>query len=273
MARRRKSLAKNTVDKSTAKSTAGKHPALRSQLTDQHTGSLKGAARASSKVQKPKKKAKAVAVSSHHMRTRSRAHEFRILDLPPEIRSHIYSFAYSEPALFSLADFKLLPEVSVSRQFRAEALPHFFASNTFTGTVRSNWCVFAKHLHTSEHIRYDRSGVVDLSQLLRDDSGIALPRDIVRFRDVVIKVICCCCSDGIRLGTVELRVPDRTPVVDTTLKDGLDQVSAPVLQNMFAGVDATVARIARRELFNGFTIDDILAVAKEFRIEEAIEGS
>lgn len=55
-------------------------------------------------------------------------------------------------------------------QVRSEALPFFFSSNHFKLRVKSNYCVFRRHFHHFEHVRYSQTGTLVLSRMLTHNS-------------------------------------------------------------------------------------------------------
>ena len=60
------------------------------------------------------------------------AQPFRLLDLPPELRARIFSFAVAVDGVCDVL-YRWRPTVTTaSRQLRAESMPLFYAENTFT---------------------------------------------------------------------------------------------------------------------------------------------
>ena len=168
------------------KKPAGKHPALRPKLSDP-TGSAKiskqgrNANRSHQATYRTSQRTSQTA--ARRILTRSQAKIFRLLDLPAELRNLVYhhaatSFAPAsnsevddeeddrERGAIDLKDVTFPAELSLSRQIRAEAIPVFFSANTFKLRVRSNYCVFLRHFHGEEHMRFAEAGVAVLSPLL-----------------------------------------------------------------------------------------------------------
>lgn len=221
---------------------------------------------------KKKKKAKKSTIPAvrHGMITRSRVREFRLLDLPPEIRNRVYSFAVSSQEPLSLAKVKLAPEMSLSRQLRSETLPILFATNTFTSTIRSNWCVYNAHFHGTEHVNYKKTGSVELSPLLagsrRAVRGLnKLPDQIVRFQHLHFRIDCCCCADAKEIGSLNLSIAKHKVAVDWKVNTIDDLITEASLMVMFLEVKMLAERIQRRPMFNGFTVEDVKEVASCFR--------
>jgi hypothetical protein len=222
--------------------------------------------------QKQLRKARAKSVaqlpSAHGMTTRSRARNFRFLDLPPEIRAIIYAEACAEPSEpLDLSNFKLPLQLSVSSMLRSEALPVFFSTTTFTAKFRSNWCVRAEHIHGPEYIRYMESGKLDLSPYLRN-TPVALPKEAVRFHNINFSVQCACCVQERVIGSLELRVVDRKPFVVNSSSISSNSETKKVWTRMVEGVESQAKQIGARHLFNGFTIDDLVELAVCFRLED-----
>ena len=216
------------------------------------------------------KKAATSVSSRHRMITRSKAGMFRLLDLPPEIRNRIYSHTVAQDSM-SLEKIKLPPVLSVCRQIRTEALPIFFSTNTFTCSVRSNWCVFARHFHSVIHKHFEESGQIDMSPLLLGLGELKmvvshLSANAVRFRQVEYQINCCCCIKPRKIATLKLFVDGRRPdlAFDPNTSKG-HTVESLVL--IFEHVNKFVESLGKREVFNGFTVEDIVRVARFFRYQ------
>ncbi|KAK3707049.1 CorA metal ion transporter [Vermiconidia calcicola] len=252
--------------------TAGKQPTLRPkstahQQTIQDVMRPQTLSKACSTV--PKKKATERPKPAHRMVTRSRAQQtFRFMALPPEIREKIYSMTFSTlaPHTLTLGSLQLPPPLSVSRVVRSEAMSTFFAVGTFSKTLRSNWCVRNKHFHGPGYYRHRAAGVLSLSPLLQDGER-GLPKEAIRFRHVQFRVDCVCCLPGIEIGSLSLRVVGGVPAVERTVKAEQSEAKK-ALGAMFESVEVVASQTAGREVFNGFTVDDLLRVAGCFRIED-----
>ena len=202
------------------------------------------------------------------MITRSRAAQFRLSDLPPEIRNHIYSYTTSDDNPKSLSGFRLPPLLSVSKEVRSESLHMFFATNSFKATLRSSWCVRNKHFHGPGYKRHDKAGIVELSLLLHD-ADVGLPKDAIRFRHIEFCIKCVCCIQPLDIGYLTLSVEDRKPVVKGSAKT-IQPETKNSLNLMFAETEVVAKRIGARQLFNGFTIDDIVELASCFKHGSAL---
>lgn len=217
------------------------------------------------KISKPKSTFKQR--SLHGMTTRRRARNFPFMDLPPEIRNSIYEHAYaSTDRLLELSDFMLPQSVNVSRVFRSEALPVFFASQTFTAQFRSNWCVRAEHYHHAGYNHFSESGKIDLCSFLKDDGkGLELPGEAVRFQSIKFTVECACCVNGLVIGHVEIRVTDRKPALGSQGLISKNSETKQVWSDFIEAVEIKAKEIGERKPFNGFTIEDVKGLAMCFR--------
>ena len=205
--------------------------------------------------------------SSHRMTTRSRAKYFRFMDLPPEIRSLIYTSAFhdsNEP--LDLQNFKLSQLLSVSNVVRAESLPVFFSSVAFTASFRSNWCVRNNHFHSSEYMRHHDSGILKLSPHLVDAER-RLPQQAVRFHNVKFGINCVCCIKAVEIGNLHLRVADRHPTFDAALTTS-NAETKKVWPIFVKAVEGKVKQIGERQAFVGFTTEDLRDLAMCFRCHQ-----
>ena len=180
----------------------------------------------------------------------------------------IYAEACAEPDQpLNLSDFKLPLQLSVSSTLRAEALPVFFTSTTFTAKFRSNWCVRAEHIHGPEYVRYMQSGKLHLSPYLRD-TPVGLPKEAVRFHNINFSVQCACCVHERVIGSLELRMVARKPVIRNSFSSSYNSETKKAWSRMVEGMETKVKAIAARHDFNGFTVDDLVELAMCFRLED-----
>ncbi|KAK5168788.1 uncharacterized protein LTR77_006097 [Saxophila tyrrhenica] len=208
--------------------------------------------------------------SRHVMRTRSRVKIFPIMDLPPELRNNIYRHVFSDsiPEPIKLKAIRLPPLLSVSNIIRVEALSVFFYEETFTTTVRSNWCIRSRHYHSPLYHRYVECGNVELHPLLCSGQHI-LPKRAIRFRKLEFRVTCVCCDPGITIGVVDLEVVGRTPTWKLTMLNTKQAEAKLALEGMCVEVKELVEDVATRRRFNGFTVQDVVDVGDCFRDDGA----
>ena len=238
----------------------GKHPSRKPIWSSQPPACIRNRG-----VSKPKKSNRPT--SSHKMITRSRKDQFRLLDLPAELRANIYSLAFSYPEQPpSLSNIQLPQLLSVSRVVRREALPIYFAANTFTAAVKSNWCVFNSHWHGPGFVRFKGSGTVEMSPLLVSQE-IGLPDEAVRLQHIDFSVKCVCCSDSRQIASVTVRVANRKTVVESTVTSK-QLVTKENLKLVFAEVEKVAKRIGDRNVFNGLTTGDVVELATCFRYDQ-----
>lgn len=270
---------------------AGKHPALRPKAP---------ASASASKITKPVRAlksclpARAPSTSRQHCTrriiTRSQSKIFRLFELPPELRNTIYRHAaadFSSHAPIDLTTLSLPLPLSPSRQVREEMLPVFFSANHFTIRVTCNYCVFRRHFHHAEHVRFLDAGRLTLSPLLvggvlTDDDNVvqtstpfdaepdaeaeevtALPNELIRFQHVTLEVDCVCCDPGKAVARLELSMQGHRAAVNCVrLVDPLrgDQVTEPSIERIFKDVSGVVAEIGEREGFNGFRVADLVKI-------------
>lgn len=213
--------------------------------------------------------------------TRSQTKLFRLLDLPAEVRIRLYHYqalSLSNAVPMDLGFVDLPPSLSLNRQTREEALPVFFSSNRFKITVGSNWCVRNKHFHDDRDYDWVNFGHLRLSRTL---TGLARAKEgegglnekVIRFRHVTMDLTCACCHGPRHIGTVELTVEGHTAVVkceDVLKRMGtVEEMYLKVvgLDAIFLEVEKVVEAIKKRQDFNGFTVDDLVAVAGCFRLK------
>lgn len=204
------------------------------------------------------------------MRTRAKARIFHFSDLPPEIRNLVYQEAYRSDERVDLDDLQLPTELKVPGIF-SEALPFFFEGTPVVITVMSNICVRFQHLHRSEHSRYERTGQVELPRMLQEGG---VPRKDVRFKRMHCQVKCCCCDRGKVLTDVDVEAiqmgASYRALVETQILNRSQVYKSVVgeLENMLAVLKGVVNEISGRESFNGFTVEDIKALAMCFRNDD-----
>lgn len=197
--------------------------------------------------------------------TRSQTKIFRLMDLPPELRNLIHqarAATHSDEAPLDLVTLTIPPDLSLSKQVRAEALPAFFAANHFKLRVGSNYCVWRRHFHHAEHVRYLNTGTAVISPKLL---GGDVADEVIRFKHVTIEADCVCCTPGKQIAKIELFVlRGGRPAVDCAMtftpKEG-DKVTGPSLEKVFKKVREVVDGIGKREGFNGFKVADVIEVA------------
>ena len=202
--------------------------------------------------------------SAHKMKTRARSSKFQFMNLPPELRCKIYEHLFSSAGQpLNLSDFRLPKALYWSHAVREEALPVFFASSTFTATFRCNWCVRNHHWHSDKYLRYNETGIFDLSPLL-GTGNLALPKEAVRFHNVDFSVRCVCCVQVLEIGFVQLRIVDRKPCVTAEVTSG-NLETRWVWPRFVKDIEEEVKKIGGRSVFNGFTVGDLETLAMCFR--------
>ena len=264
-----------------AKAPAGKHPTLRPKATGRAIASkITKQARAAKQSQKEaaarSRNPRPWQAATRRILTRSQTKVFRLLDLPAEMRNEVYQYAATslghEGKIIDLKDLAIPPELSLSKQYRTEALPFYFSTNHFKFRVISNYCVFRRHFHHHEHVRYHQAGIAALSPLLTDiqikkEEGEAvrlLKDEQIRFKRVTVHLDCVCCDPGKLVAKFELSMQGTQPVVECeivyNIKDA-DRVTKPSMELIFESVRKVVGEMGQREGFNGFTVGDLKAVA------------
>jgi hypothetical protein len=228
----------------------------------------------------------------------STAQFHHLLDLPPEIRNRIYTFAfaanakpsalssstYSTGSRFStqirdLASFSLPPLTQVSRQLRLESLPVFFNISRFDVYIDSNFTDRAMArvglpFHTSVNQR-KHTGVLGMKRHLKH--RLHSFKSSALFRDVTFNVrttgIWTKDERDIYSTSVFVRVRfNGSTGVQINSWEGEDIVQSAWGLFGQEDVDATVkeVRVAaegmeKRDHFKGFTIRDLELLANAFR--------
>lgn len=265
---------------------AGKHPTLRPSKTT--TAALPSKVTESARITKPSSRKPAKpgkphpnpwATATRRIYTRSQARIFRVLDLPAELRNVIWQHASTSHSPSSPEEGEVeepldlstftLPEnlFALSRQVRAEALPVFFAENRFKMRVVSNYCVFRRHFHFLEHVRYRQAGKIKLAPVLanlRAKGQSTLDEQAIRFRHVTIQVDCVCCAPGKQIAEILLDVQGTQAKVEGrmtfTPREG-DGSTAESVELLFEKVRGAVDALAVREGFNGFSVSEVVKLA------------
>lgn len=213
--------------------------------------------------------------SIHGMRTRRHLRIFRFNELPPEIRNIIYPLAYGGPRV-DIAKLKLPRSICVPGLF-SEGLPFFFESTPIIVITRSNLCVRYQHLHTAQHVGFEKTGQINVPKLLQGKliQG-KLVEEVVRFKDVSVEGFCCCCTDSRCIARIGVEVvPEKEgdtgglkAVVNSkevVHRVSSDKLVVDVLDRMLAAAEKYVKQINAREGFNGLTVEDLKALALCFR--------
>ena len=217
---------------------------------------------------KSKKGSKAADTTSHYIMTRARSKKFRFFDLPAEIRNRIYGYAASSSSKeqpLSLEVLALPLYISPSRQFREECLPVFFAVNTFKASIVCNYCVYQLHFHGPQHLRLNETGKLHLPPFLAaGGNGVS---ETMRLQHVHLSINCVCCFRGNEIATMDLRVEGKKPVVEGKVKSRFQpDASKGSVKLILQDAEGAVQTIGvLRDVFNGFTIEDVVAIAGAFR--------
>ncbi|EME42486.1 hypothetical protein DOTSEDRAFT_26072 [Dothistroma septosporum NZE10] len=208
--------------------------------------------------------------STHTMRTRTRAKTFRFTDLPAEIRHLVYERAYAANAPTPLQAIRLPQHIKVPQIF-SEALPFFFENTSIVVDVRSNWCVRYVHRHHAGHERWSSTGKITMPKLATTK---VLSDKVIRFRDVVFEVTCCCCDEGKVIARMKVKVGyfergvQSAQVLETELVPGPAQNKPTIresLEKMFESAREVLHLVSRQAGFNGLKLLDLQRLARLFR--------
>ncbi|KAK4503699.1 hypothetical protein PRZ48_004614 [Zasmidium cellare] len=218
---------------------------------------------------------------------------FRLLDLPPELRTRIYSYAFTTRKFRDFSVFYFPSLTLASRQLRQESLPVLFADTNFRFAVGSDFAkAFCRRYGTNIARSISWAGTLSWTSRVRD--FIHSAGDAVRFRDMTVELHDegflpsmdmwqisrrGCPTDSfvlpsiallhLRVGTTGFRVtveegPDhpKKRVTASIPRVHLEEDVATVL-----GRAETVARdIAGKEGFKGFSVADLKRVAAAMRL-------
>lgn len=124
------------------------------------------------------------------------------------------------------------------------------------------------HLHNSRYLGYEDTGTIDLSPLLLGGKA-GLPEEAIRFRKIDLCINCACCLEAWKIASVTMRVKGRKPLVEQQTERKEPKTRA-ALMSMFAKVEIVAKRIADREVFNGYSVDDVVELAKCFRNDDEV---
>ena len=214
---------------------------------------------------------------------------FRLLDLPPELRSRIYAFAVRNefPPCF-LSELLPPPLALVSVQVWREALPVFFAENTFAVSLRSNlmsYCdiqastplrsastALAKEA-LNERRLYEigrACGIIGLSKQTEAWIKEAGPA-VATFRNLDLNVYCGHApgpSRAIMLNvSIRMSMPAAAAVEVTmreTMTGQLDANGQRGLADIKIAVRRAVDEAKSRKEFKGFALEEVVAIARAF---------
>ncbi|OQN99290.1 hypothetical protein B0A48_15139 [Cryoendolithus antarcticus] len=170
--------------------------------------SSSSSSRRGSTYKQPSKTTRPQVQSFHRMTTRGRASQFRIMDLPPELRNEIYACAAVKPDGIPLLSYRIPALLQVSSHIRREAIGLFTGVNHFQVTTRCNYCVKTSHFANKKHMYYYDSGILGPDHPV--PSGIARRNWLILnhavFAGLVVEVCCCCCPGGTRIATLKAAV-------------------------------------------------------------------
>lgn len=202
----------------------------------------------------------------------------RFLDLPAELRNKIYSYAVLINKPIHLAAAFAPPITRVSKQLRAEALPVFFAENSFTVEVTSN-------ITTGTHIRgYNPSAP---QTLMRDTTyypqevllwvGSAersgrlvihrwlhkVPSQLVAFRNIKLTIVP---ADRHRMMVRGMSDPD---LIVRATREGAKVTIRSLFaarEDLLRGARISLRQISEKPGFRGFSMEDLQMVADTFKV-------
>ncbi|KAK4503700.1 hypothetical protein PRZ48_004615 [Zasmidium cellare] len=215
---------------------------------------------------------------------------FRFLDLPPELRNRVYSYAVFLQSR-DIGYFRIPPVAQVSKQTRKESLPILFAENNFCCRVGCEWVPYFKRAPYGFPIvaKTSSAGVISMSRSM-ERLFIAIGDEAALFRDVTLDVFDADCTELVRLNQVHRkRFEFERAVARLRLRAGQQgplEVSVEELQQhprqnrrrtgpVVEGrdVDKAVERavqvgrdLAARDGFKGFSLGDLKAVALALRV-------
>lgn len=202
----------------------------------------------------------------------------RFLDLPAELRNGVYSYAVLINKPIHLAAAFAPPITRVSKQVRAEALPVFFAENSFTVEVTSN-------IKRRTHIRdYNPSGPQTLlhdttycfEEILlwvesAERSGRVLthrwlhkvPSQLVAFHDIKLTIVP---AGRHRMMVRGMNDPDL--IVRATREGAKVTIRSlhAAREDLLRGARISLRQIAEKPGFRGFSMEDLQMVADTFKV-------
>ena len=217
---------------------------------------------------------------------------FRFLDLSPELRNRIYAFATHAGKPQDLNRLWLPPVAKVSRQLWKEALPVYFANNTFTVEVGTNYALHQiqgaiRFAMDTEDVdgwfiddrdpSYHVSGSIELDGIPRTLLR-RLDDEVIRIRDIQILVKG---RVGKRAKGRELR---RTMIMLSAARKGdngysiisrldhhgwNDQRVIKDLQYIRDFGQATLEYVLE-DSPNGLSLDDVQTIARAFRVKPRV---
>ncbi|OQO11440.1 hypothetical protein B0A48_03167 [Cryoendolithus antarcticus] len=169
-------------------------------------GGSSSSSRRTSTHKQPSKSTRLQVQSSHRMTTRGRASQFRIMDLPPELRNEIYAHALAEPNGIPLLSYRIPALLQVSSHIRKEAIGLFTGVNHLQITTRCNYCVKTSHFANKNHMYYYEAGILGPDRPVPSSMARRnwLILNNVVFTGLVVEVCCCCCAGGTRMATLKV---------------------------------------------------------------------
>ncbi|KAF2169248.1 hypothetical protein M409DRAFT_20472 [Zasmidium cellare ATCC 36951] len=226
---------------------------------------------------------------------------FRLLDLPPEVRNRVYSYALVTPLARDLSYFTLPPLSLTSRQIRHETLPILFVESPFRLIIGSN----IDHQHLTffheEQRSHRSSGIAGIKRTV--SSALKTAGEAGLFRDVKLEVYNALYVESVRVwnrrgrqssgsGTLRARDDDKLQiaslhlhVVEGSLKlaveEGPDYPSSSRLSHLrehevnqmavaLDGALENASYISRnfgaQDGFKGFKLSHLRKIAMAFRL-------
>jgi hypothetical protein len=224
--------------------------------------------------------AEAAQLPSAHtaLREESGPQAFRFLDLPPELRNHVYAYAMASTKMHDLRDVREPALAAVSVQVRNEVLPIFFAESCFSIVVASDY-VTGLGTQYAHVVRERGTGTLGIKRSvmkhLNKAGNTVVIRDITFIAGRVRWVKSWRCDGGFlryadhpQLSLRCLQTHGKAPsiVVGRTYPGHRLRIFGPALEK--AG--AIAEELALRDAFIGFTITDLMCIGHGFRLSKKI---
>ncbi|KAF2169251.1 hypothetical protein M409DRAFT_20474 [Zasmidium cellare ATCC 36951] len=212
---------------------------------------------------------------------------FRLMDLPPEIRNRIFSYALPGKGNNTLnrnvANFRFPALSRVSREVRRQTLPIFFAEFDFVFNVGTNVTSLSddnQEVACHETKLAGTLGFLPQVQRFITDAGQAAV-----FRKVTVYVQKASFTEytrytpdqtrcftlfrltlDVKYGHVRIEVLEGTEH-PRNIKRKLEEGELEAVDKMIESVAARLAEIESRKDFKGLTLKDLRQIAKGFRVE------
>lgn len=215
--------------------------------------------------------------------TAAKSKSFRLMDLPPELRNRIYSFAFQNEKKFgkrrTLALVAIPNVTRICKQIRQETLPLYFATTSFRLSVASDFNNrYEPDAVYKSKAEIQNAGTLHIKKEVKQALRFAGKQALVRNIDIIV-----CNARDWRLSdrsggyyeefaafSAKIRLEQGNLVV--TMSRGKSFSDQPKLSDTIAAVmvemKAAIEKASGKEDFQGFSLRDLEQIVKTLRHQQ-----